>query len=641
MKEGNQIEFQQWEGTGNIFVVIDDREDLVEEIENDVVQRICSEQGSDGMIFIKPAKSPSANLFCDFRNPDGSRSFCGNGTRATYAYARREGWVGNEAVFEACNGLHKLRWDKNFSLPSVQFESVDTPSSSDGYWFVNTGSPHHVLIINDTQTLESFDIEKVGAEIRYSQKYESIGGVNVSGLARTSDPSIIHLRTYERGVEAETRACGTGAVAAALIDHTDKGGLASRKVVMPGGVLHVDFEEDEVGYRKVWLSGQASEMKRGILTLCLAIFAFFSPAQASTQWYDNLSDEATISVLTASPGIDIYSLFGHTAIRILDPQNLPDADWVFNYGTFSFSDGFYFKFIKGRLDYKLSVEPYYHFHQMYHRAERGLISQTLDLTPEQVRSIAKYLVHNALPQNATYSYEFFRDNCATRVLTVLESALDTDLEMNCAPDGRTFRDGLKPYLQCSPWTEFGMDFILGPEADTPMLGCASSYIPDDLSNNLKQMTLDGKPLAFEPEEIIIAPGGWMKCEAKCFLGLKAPELVFLLLAIVIIVMRFVYGDGNLLTKVFVKTINLVLATLGVLLLLMWVFTDHVDTWSNWNLIWTIPALVTLLNREKVVLSIIALAVYLLVAPIVWPQYVSLSLWLVAISLFLTLTPKFK
>ena len=641
MKEGNQIEFQQWEGTGNTFVVIDDREDVVEELENEVVQRICSAHDSDGMIFVRPAKSPSADLFCDFRNPDGSRSFCGNGTRATYAYARREGWVGDEAVLEACDGLHKVRWNKEYSLPSVQFESVDTPSNSDGDWFVNTGSPHHIIIVSDTQVLESFDIEKIGAEIRYSQKYESIGGTNVSGLARTPDPSTIHLRTYERGVEAETRACGTGAVAAALIDHTDKGGETSRKVVMPGGDLYVEFEEGVGGYRNVWLSGKASEMKRGVLTLCLAICAFLSPAQASTQWYDNLSDEAIISVLTASPGDDIYSLFGHSAIRILDPQNLPDADWVFNYGTFSFSDGFYFKFIKGRLDYKLSVEPYYHFHQVYHSTERGLISQTLDLTPEQVRSIAKYLAHNVQPQNATYSYEFFRDNCATRVLTVLESTLGAGLEMNCAPDGRTYRDGLKPYLRCSPWTEFGMDFILGPKADAPMLGCASSYIPDDLSNNLKHMTLDGKPLAFEPEEIIIAPGGWIKAEVTGFLGLKASELAFLLLSILVVVMRFVYGDGNLLTKVFVKTINVVLAALGVLLLLMWVFTDHVDTWSNWNLIWTIPALATLLNRDKVVLSIIALALYLLVAPIVWPQYVSLSLWLVAISLFLTLTPKLK
>ena len=127
MKEGDQIEFKKWEGTGNTFIVIDDREDVVEDLENEVVHRICSEQGSDGIIFVRPAKSPSADLFCDFRNPDGSRSFCGNGTRATYAYARREGWVGDEAVLEACNGLHKVSWNKEYSLPSVQFESVNTP----------------------------------------------------------------------------------------------------------------------------------------------------------------------------------------------------------------------------------------------------------------------------------------------------------------------------------------------------------------------------------------------------------------------------------------------------------------------------------------------------------------------------------
>ena len=196
-----------------------------------------------GMIFVRPAKSPSADLFCDFRNPDGSRSFAVTEQELHTPTLGERGGVGDEAVLEACDGLHKVRWNKEYSLPSVQFASLDTPSNSDGDWFVNTGSPHHIIIVSDTQVLESFDIEKIGAEIRYSQKYESIGGTNVSGLARTPDPSTIHLRTYERGVEAETRACGTGAVAAALIDHTDKGGETSRKVVMPGGDLHVEFEE--------------------------------------------------------------------------------------------------------------------------------------------------------------------------------------------------------------------------------------------------------------------------------------------------------------------------------------------------------------------------------------------------------------
>ena len=91
----------------------------------------------------------------------------------------------------------------------------------------------------------------------------------------------------------------------------------------------------------------------------------------------------------------------------------------------------------------------------------------------------------------------------------------------------------------------------------------------------------------------------------------------------------------------VKTIQVVTAALGVLLIAMWLFTDHVDTWANWNMIWTIPALATLVSKRNVVLPNIAIALYLLVGPLVWPQYMSLSFWLVAISVFLTLTPQSK
>ena len=95
-----QIEFQKWEGTGNTFVMVDDRKGLIKELDNEVIQRICDEEETDGIIFIKPAVTPEADLLCDFRNPDGSRSFCGNGTRATFAYARREGWLKDQAVLE-------------------------------------------------------------------------------------------------------------------------------------------------------------------------------------------------------------------------------------------------------------------------------------------------------------------------------------------------------------------------------------------------------------------------------------------------------------------------------------------------------------------------------------------------------------
>ena len=113
MKEADQIEFQKWEGTGNTFVMIDGRSSAdgvnLFSLENEVVQAICSREKTDGLIVLGPSSDPSADLLCDFRNPDGSRSFCGNGTRAAYAYARREGWVGDSAVLEACDGLHPVR----------------------------------------------------------------------------------------------------------------------------------------------------------------------------------------------------------------------------------------------------------------------------------------------------------------------------------------------------------------------------------------------------------------------------------------------------------------------------------------------------------------------------------------------------
>ena len=177
MKEGQQIEFQKWEGTGNTFVMIDSRDGAFPELENEVVQRICDEEETDGLIVVRPAKNPAADLMCDFRNPDGSRSFCGNGTRATYAYARREGCVGEAAVLEAYDGLHRVRWNYERDLPSVEFEAVGKPEMAGADWFVDTGSPHHVFYVGSVEELKGVEIEKVGAEIRYSERYKPGGGI--------------------------------------------------------------------------------------------------------------------------------------------------------------------------------------------------------------------------------------------------------------------------------------------------------------------------------------------------------------------------------------------------------------------------------------------------------------------------------
>ena len=285
MKEADQIEFQKWEGTGNTFVMIDGRfnADGVDlfSLEDEVVQSICSREKTDGLIVLGPSANPSADLLCDFRNPDGTRSFCGNGTRAAYAYARREGWVGDTAVLEASDGLHPVRWNSAADLPSVKFRPAASPVAAvdpqfSSAWFVDTGSPHHIAIYSglayDSVSGSEFDLHSYGSGVRYSSAYQSRGGTNASILFRSDSDNGLLLRTYERGVEAETQACGTGAVAAALVDFSINSGPSHRHLTMPGGDLYVEFTPTPEGFDEIWLSGRASELCRGRTSLLATLF---------------------------------------------------------------------------------------------------------------------------------------------------------------------------------------------------------------------------------------------------------------------------------------------------------------------------------------------------------------------------------
>jgi len=647
MSEDLQIEFQKWEGTGNTFVVFDGEKYKAAELfelPSAIVQGICSRENTDGLIVLGKSEEEGVDMVCDFRNPDGTRSFCGNGTRAAYAYARREGWVGETAVFSACDGLHSVRWTAEYDVPSVEFRSIKHPVEIQGGWFVDTGSPHHLILLGDEDDISQFDIVSKGAEIRYSDEYKP-HGTNVSAMCQVSD-AVISLRTYEKGVEAETKACGTGAVAAALTDFKIRGGEAMRVVNMPGGRLYVDFKVEDEGFPVIWLSGAASEMRRGMTLLskslmwCVLVLGSFlfstDYAIAQTQWYDHLSPETEVSILTATPGEDTYSMFGHTAIRIYDPSQVPVTDWVFNYGTFSFSEGFYLKFMKGQLDYKLTAEMFSDFQQAYSYTGRGLYGQKLLLSPPQIVQVAKYLSWNLKPENSVYSYEFFRDNCSSRIITVLEESLGEEFQTNCESDGRSFRDGLRPFIENSPWTELGMDFILGPSADKIMVGCDEAFIPNDLSLALDLMTVSG--------ETLTAPGEWedillLQYEQKHSIPL--PLILFIVLAAAIIIARLKAGDEALVTRILRGVVLIGATILGVLLLLMWTFTDHTDTWANLNLVWTIPAIFALFSKRFVIPEAIIIGAFLLLSPFIGLQFVSVTLWVVALCVFLTLTPNLK
>ena len=491
--------------------------------------------------------------------------------------------------------------------------------------------------------------------MRYHPRYAP-DGTNVNVLCDLGEELL--LRTYERGVEGETKACGTGAVAAALVHFTLHGGETQRKVKMPGGDLIVRFEPSKEcgGYNGVWLSGKASEMVRGILkvvTVFLLMLGQF-PFSSHAQWYDNLSDEATVSVITLSPGQDTYAAFGHTAIRIYDPLEVPVVDWVFNYGTFSFDDGFYLNFMRGRLNYKLTAAPFYLFKSAYVDSGRGMFEQRLNLNASEVRDVAGYLSWNLQEENAVYRYEFFRDNCASRVIVVLEAALGDKLNTHCHADGRTFRDGLGPYIEGSPWTSLGMDFILGPRADAVMTECGASFIPDDLAKALTRMTVNDVPLTSEKdrEDHLIVKGMWFSGLPEGDTKRSFPLFVTL---VFVGLMGFLKmnkavkaGKSDHASHTMYNVVRFFIAgaatTLGILLVLMWMLTDHSDTWGNYNLMWTLPACAVLLplslrmKHKAIAAATIVIAAYLLLSPWLLPQFSSLSLWCAALAVFLAVAP---
>jgi hypothetical protein len=364
------------------------------------------------------------------------------------------------------------------------------------------------------------------------------------------------------------------------------------------------------------------------------------PLEVHANWYDSLSGETKVSILTSSPGEDAYSIFGHTAVRIYDPAEVPVVDWVFNYGTFSFSEDFYYNFMIGRLDYHLSAVPFYQFQRQNIDQERGVKEQILNLTPAQIRQVAEYLSWNLQEENAVYRYEFFRDNCSTRIITLFQESLGASFETHCKKSGKTFRDGLQPYIAGSPWTAFGMDFILGPKSDKIMPPCGDAFIPDELSKALSTMTVDGVGLLKDNHEnfVVFDDGAWLPDSA-----LDVPAVLMVFITSLMIIVTFRNREKCGFTSKLRGVVALVSSLLGILLLLMWAFTDHTDTWANINLLWTLAALVYFIpiqsgfKRQAGKIAALICISYLILSVFEF-QLSTLALRCAAVSVFLTVIP---
>jgi len=218
--------------------------------------------GSDGLIMIQPAQNDGEDFYMNFYNPDGSSSFCGNGSRCAVHFAASLGIIEDSCRFSAIDGLHEAYIIQN--TIGVKMNNVqEIIQKSDNAFYLNTGSPHYVALVSD---VEKLDLVQAALPVRHHEDFAP-GGTNVNFIEQLS-PQGIRMRTFERGVEAETLSCGTGVTAAALVFAKINNLRSEVKVDTRGGKLSVSFEVNNHNeFFNIFLKGPAKSVFSGAIDI--------------------------------------------------------------------------------------------------------------------------------------------------------------------------------------------------------------------------------------------------------------------------------------------------------------------------------------------------------------------------------------
>ena len=254
-----QLEFSKYQGTGNDFILIDDRNETFPQ-DHKVIQSLCDRKfgiGADGLILIQNHSVLDYKMV--YFNSDGSQSLCGNGSRCGFAFAQALGITRDSATFETTDGVHEIKFQDGL----IHFQLFDVEKAQnldENQWYIDTGSPHHIVISSE----EPQNIVEEGRKIRNMPAYSSQNGTNVNFAQLLQER--VKIRTYERGVEDETLSCGTGATAVGLM--AGKLGYESPvEIETMGGTLIVSFKHSEGGFSDIWLAGPAEKVFDGSVTI--------------------------------------------------------------------------------------------------------------------------------------------------------------------------------------------------------------------------------------------------------------------------------------------------------------------------------------------------------------------------------------
>ncbi len=288
------------------------------------------------------------------------------------------------------------------------------------------------------------------------------------------------------------------------------------------------------------------------------------------------------------PGADLAEQFGHSAFRIKDPVN--GIDLIYNYGVFDYNaPNFYTNFAKGKLLYALGVNRFERFKNSYKSQGRWMKEQVLDLDKDETLAVASYLQNNAKPENKGYLYDFFFDNCATKMRDVLQLSLGDKLTYHntYVTEHRTFRKLIRSRLNTNTWGSLGIDIALGSVIDRTATTTEHQFLPDYVYDAAKVATIahNGKsaPLVLKDKEILK--------ETKAAIGsafFTSPLFFFGILALLILYATFKDYKSQSRSRFLDFALLLITGLTGIFLLLLWVATDHTATANNYNLLWAFP-----------------------------------------------------
>ncbi len=326
-----------------------------------------------------------------------------------------------------------------------------------------------------------------------------------------------------------------------------------------------------------------------IVLLCLSFVA-----------HAQLSEHAKVGVLTCGAGQEFYEAFGHSAIHIVDDSLLLEdgstLDIVFNYGTFNFAvDNFYFKFARGKLPYELGVEKFENFIWSYQHEQRSIHEQMIAMTQEQKNRLYQLLVQNYLPENRYYAYDFFRDNCATRIRDIVQKAIGQPVfETKMTEKPATFRSLYYLYTDSLLWWRLGIDIALGDRTDKKISTWEYMYLPNDLENQIDTLVYAGKKggLVTEKKQHCVQT---LPPPNKAWI---TPNLLFWTIFVLTVLLTLMELTKGFYAKIFDIVLFFILTILAILLIFLWFFSDHYATKDNFNLLWANPLAIVLLTRLK-------------------------------------------